>query len=133
MDRVDAVQSVIKRHKTYEWVLSGWPRWAMPYSPSGSDDATRLAVDWDAIPSAPTKRRARLWPTRENLFMLTPPPLPSLRRVTEWHVRSQQVSRRNALVASTALAARRLERVEVDEFLDRHSRSKVTKIGPRTA
>ena len=65
--------------------------------------------------------------------MLTPPPLPSLRRVTEWHVRSQQVSRRNALVASTALAARRLERVEVDEFLDRHSRSKVTKIRPRTA
>ena len=133
MNQVEAFQSVIKQYKTYEWVLSGWPRWAMPYSPSGSDDASLHAVDWDAIPSAPTQRRARLWPTREKLFMLTPPTLPSLRRVTEWHVRSQQVSRRNALIASTALAARRLERVEVDEFLDNHSRSKVTKIGPRSA
>ena len=34
-----------------------------------------------------------------------------------WHVTSQQQSRRNALVASTALMQRRREQVEVDEFL----------------
>jgi len=65
--------------------------------------------------------------------MLTPRTLPSLRRVTEWHVRSQQVSRRNALIASTALAARRRELIEVDEFLDNRRSSRVAKIGPRTA
>lgn len=39
-----------------------------------------------------------------------------------WHVESQQVARRNALVASTALTERRRERLEVEEFLERHSR-----------
>jgi hypothetical protein len=34
-----------------------------------------------------------------------------------WHVTSQQQSRRNALVASTALVQRRRELAEVDEFL----------------
>jgi hypothetical protein len=34
-----------------------------------------------------------------------------------WHVTSQQQSRRNALVASTALMQRRRELAEVDEFL----------------
>jgi hypothetical protein len=34
-----------------------------------------------------------------------------------WHVTSQQQSRRNALVASTALVQRRREQAEVDEFL----------------
>jgi hypothetical protein len=34
-----------------------------------------------------------------------------------WHVTSQQQSRRNALIASTALVERRRELVEVDEFL----------------
>lgn len=36
-----------------------------------------------------------------------------------WHIRSQHEARRNALVASTALAKRRKERIEVEEFLDR--------------
>lgn len=40
------------------------------------------------------------------------------RAVTDWPVRSQQAARRNALVASTALADRRRERLEVEAFLD---------------
>lgn len=50
--------------------------------------------------------------------MLKPRILNSLRPVTRWHLRSQQVSRRNALLATTALEARRRQRVEVDEFLE---------------
>ena len=38
-------------------------------------------------------------------------------RVLRWPVESQQRARRNALVASTALARRRAERLEVEEFL----------------
>lgn len=38
-----------------------------------------------------------------------------------WPVRTQQGSRRNALVASTALAARRREREEVEEYLVHHA------------
>jgi len=37
--------------------------------------------------------------------------------VAKWAVESQQGARRNAMVASTALAARRKERSEVDDFL----------------
>jgi hypothetical protein len=40
-----------------------------------------------------------------------------VRSVLTWPVRSQQGSRRNALVASTALTQRRRERDEVEEFL----------------
>jgi len=36
--------------------------------------------------------------------------------VHAWSVESQQGARRNAMVASTALAARRAEREDVDEF-----------------
>jgi hypothetical protein len=35
---------------------------------------------------------------------------------TQWHVTSQQHARRNALVASTTLAQRRLEQQDVEEF-----------------
>jgi hypothetical protein len=35
----------------------------------------------------------------------------------QWHVTSQQHARRNALVASTALTARRRELREVEDFL----------------
>ena len=42
------------------------------------------------------------------------------RRATRWYVDIDQVSRRNAMVASTALAQRRLEYVEVEEFLALH-------------
>ena len=38
-------------------------------------------------------------------------------RVLRWPAQSQQRARRNALVASTALAQRRAERLEVEEFL----------------
>jgi hypothetical protein len=34
-----------------------------------------------------------------------------------WHVTSQQQARRNALVGSTALAHRRRERLDVEEYL----------------
>lgn len=42
------------------------------------------------------------------------------RRATQWYVDIDQVSRRNAMVASTALAQRRLEYMEVEEFLALH-------------
>ncbi len=42
------------------------------------------------------------------------------KRATQWYVDIDQVSRRNAMVASTALAQRRLEYVEVEEFLALH-------------
>lgn len=37
--------------------------------------------------------------------------------VTRWSTRSQEQARRNAMAACTVLAARRLERVEVEEFV----------------
>lgn len=40
--------------------------------------------------------------------------------VTQWHLRSVQGSRRNALVACTVDAERRRERIEVEEFLAQH-------------
>jgi hypothetical protein len=40
----------------------------------------------------------------------------------QWHVTSQQQSRRNALVASSALTERRRELIEVEEFLAEHAR-----------
>ena len=41
-----------------------------------------------------------------------------------WPVRSQLASRRNALVACTALAERRREREEVEDFLEHHLASR---------
>lgn len=38
-------------------------------------------------------------------------------RATAWAIESQQGSRRNAMIASTALAQRRAELNEVEEFL----------------
>ena len=40
-----------------------------------------------------------------------------VRTAAQWHLTSQQQSRRNALVASTALTERRRERLEVEEVL----------------
>jgi hypothetical protein len=49
------------------------------------------------------------------------PRLPrQLCRLAAWPVDSQQVARRNALVATTAMAQRRRERLDVEEFLTRH-------------
>ena len=42
------------------------------------------------------------------------------KRATQWYVDMNQASRRNAMVASTALAQRRLEYIEVEEFLALH-------------
>lgn len=39
----------------------------------------------------------------------------------QWPARSQQVARRNALLASTELAERRRELVDVEEFLAHHT------------
>jgi hypothetical protein len=44
------------------------------------------------------------------------------RRATQWYVDINQMSRRNAMAASTALAQRRLEYIEVEEFLALHQR-----------
>jgi hypothetical protein len=44
-----------------------------------------------------------------------------LSAAASWHVTSQQHARRNALVASTALIARREERLDVEEFLAAHA------------
>ena len=43
---------------------------------------------------------------------------PMLRPLTKWAEQSQQRACRNAMVASTALAAGRRERDEVQEFVD---------------
>lgn len=43
--------------------------------------------------------------------------------LTRWHVRSHEVARRNAMVATTELTQLRFEREEVEEFLARYRRS----------
>jgi hypothetical protein len=45
-------------------------------------------------------------------------PLRVARAVTRWPVDSQLHARRNALVASTAMAARTHERRQIDQYLD---------------
>jgi hypothetical protein len=55
-------------------------------------------------------------------------------RSSAWIPGSQQHARRNALVASTALAERRLERLEVEEFLAEHAAMRApASARPRTA
>ncbi|GAA5153645.1 hypothetical protein GCM10023340_35950 [Nocardioides marinquilinus] len=54
--------------------------------------------------------------------MLGTPPLTSplrvlVRRLHDWPVASQQVARRNAMVAATACAQRRIEREDVADYL----------------
>ena len=49
--------------------------------------------------------------------MWKPPGLRQLSQLPSWHLRSQHEARRNALLASTALAQRRRERVEVEDYL----------------
>ena len=51
-----------------------------------------------------------------------------VRAVAEWPVRSQQVARRNALVGATALADRRRERIEVEEFLKQHLATRAARL-----
>jgi len=64
-------------------------------------------------------------------------PAQLIRSFGHWHVHTQEVARRNALVASTALAERRRERVEVDEFLSsleaRSAAATILEVGVRGA
>lgn len=46
--------------------------------------------------------------------------------IVTWPVASQQVARRNALVASTVLADRRRERYDVEEFLASYPGARTT-------
>jgi hypothetical protein len=46
--------------------------------------------------------------------------------VARWSTRSQEQARRNAMAACTVLAARRLERVEVEEFVASHLATRTT-------
>ena len=52
-----------------------------------------------------------------------------VRSVLAWPVETQQGSRRNAMVASTALTERRRERDEVEEFLAARSLAAVPTAG----
>ena len=56
-----------------------------------------------------------------TLLPVQPKPWRLVSAAATWHVNSQQRARRNALVASTALSQRRLERIDVEEFLAAHA------------
>jgi hypothetical protein len=51
---------------------------------------------------------------------MPPTPWSILRSAVTWPLASQHRARRNALVASTALAQRRHERLDVERFLEAH-------------
>jgi hypothetical protein len=53
-------------------------------------------------------------------------PRSMLRSLLSWPVGSQQTARRNALIASTALAQLNHERAEVERFLEEHARRRAT-------
>jgi len=55
------------------------------------------------------------------------------RPVTDWHVRSQQVARRNALVGASAIAERRREQQDVEEFLDSYLERRTVELSVRPA
>ena len=51
--------------------------------------------------------------------MWKPEPWIPVREIARWHVTTQYGARRNAMLASTALAQRRKERHEAEQFLSR--------------
>lgn len=53
--------------------------------------------------------------------------------VREWPVESQQRSRRNAMIASTALAQRRAELNDVEDFLAALGRSSTPEVAAQAA
>ena len=53
---------------------------------------------------------------------MPPHPLTPLRIVLAWPVTSQQRSRRNAMVASTAMAEQRRQRIDTEQFLNAYER-----------
>lgn len=57
--------------------------------------------------------------------------LSSVATLLRWPVESQQISRRNALLASTALAQVRAERDDVESFLEAHHRRVAAAAGHR--
>jgi hypothetical protein len=59
--------------------------------------------------------------------------LSSVATLLRWPVESQQTSRRNALLASTALAQVRAERDEIDCFLEAHARRRTAAAAHRAA
>ena len=58
------------------------------------------------------------------------PLAPLLDAARRWSVVSQQVARRNAMVAATACAQRRAERLEVAEFLAQRHPQRVAEHDP---
>jgi len=61
------------------------------------------------------------------------PPWLVLEAAAEWGLTSQQQSRRNALVASTALHRRRQEQIEVEAFLVDHAAERAAATPVRAA
>lgn len=53
--------------------------------------------------------------------------------VTQWSTRSQEQARRNAMAACTVLAARRLERHDVEAFIADHLARRAGTSEPATA
>lgn len=53
--------------------------------------------------------------------------------VARWSTRSQEQARRNAMAACTVLTARRIERVEVEEFVAAHLAQRARTSTPATA
>jgi hypothetical protein len=51
-----------------------------------------------------------------------------VRETANWHVTSQHIARRNALVAATMLADRRRERIDVEEFLATRNAARVATV-----
>jgi hypothetical protein len=58
---------------------------------------------------------------------------PTVVAVRQWPVESQRRSRRNAMIASTALAQRRAELDDVEDFLAGLGRVDVAEVAARTA
>lgn len=56
-----------------------------------------------------------------------------LRSVTEWHLRSQQVARRNALVGATTIAERRRQQADAEEFLEAYLQRRTVEVSVRPA
>ena len=56
-----------------------------------------------------------------------------VRAARTWPVESQQRSRRNAMIASTALAQRRAELIEVEDYLTSLGRARVSEAAAQAA
>lgn len=69
-----------------------------------------------------------------QLIAATPRRLVALGLVGRWSARSQEQARRNAMAACTVLAARRLERLEVEAFVSEYrARREAQRLARHTA